>query len=75
MLFRSPGSHGIPEGVQTDRPGFSLCAAPLESTGPGFRGRRVDRMTEQRSGVYRTRDGGEDLTARGGVKVDNINGM
>ena len=31
-----PDSHGIPEGVRTDRPGFSLCAAPLESSGPGF---------------------------------------
>ena len=31
-----PGSHRILEGVQTDRPGFSLCAAPLESSGPGF---------------------------------------
>ena len=31
-----PGSHGIPDGMQTDEPGFSLCAAPLESFGPGF---------------------------------------
>ena len=31
-----PDSRGIPEGVQTDGPGFSLCAAPLESSGPGF---------------------------------------
>ena len=31
-----PGSHGIPEGVQTDGPGFSLCAAPLELSSPGF---------------------------------------
>ena len=28
--------HGIPEGVWTDGPGFSLCAAPLELSGPGF---------------------------------------
>ena len=24
--------------MQTDGPGFSLCAAPLESSGPGFHG-------------------------------------
>ena len=27
---------GVPEWMQTDRPGFSLCAAPLESSDPGF---------------------------------------
>ena len=32
-----PSSHGVPEWVQTDGPSFSLCAAPLESSGPGFR--------------------------------------
>ena len=26
----------VPERVQTDGPDFSLCAAPLESSGPGF---------------------------------------
>ena len=31
-----PDSHGVPERVRTDEPGFSLCAAPLESSGPGF---------------------------------------
>ena len=31
-----PDSRGVPEWVQTDGPGFSLCAAPLESSGPGF---------------------------------------
>ena len=31
-----PGSYGVPEGVWTDGPGFSLCAAPLESLGPVF---------------------------------------
>ena len=31
-----PGSHGVPEWVGTDGPGFSLCAAPLESSRPGF---------------------------------------
>ena len=33
-----PGGRGVPEGVRTDEPGFSLCAVPLESSGPGFRG-------------------------------------
>ena len=33
-----PGGCGVPEGVQTDGPGFSLCAVPLESSGPGFHG-------------------------------------
>ena len=32
-----PG-RGVLEFVQTEGPGFSLCAAPLESSGPGFRG-------------------------------------
>ena len=32
------GGHGVLELVQTDGPGFSLCAAPLESSGPGFHG-------------------------------------
>ena len=54
-----PGSHGIPEGVWTDGPGHSLCAAPLELSGPGFRDGRVGGMNEWRSGVYRTGDGGE----------------
>ena len=33
-----PGSRGVPEWVRTDGPGFSLCAAPLESSGPGICG-------------------------------------
>ena len=32
------GGRGVPEQVWTDGPGFSLCAAPLESSGPGFHG-------------------------------------
>ena len=31
-----PGGHGVPELVQRDGPGFSLCAVPLELSGPGF---------------------------------------
>ena len=39
-----PGGHGVPEMMRTDGPGFSLCAAPLESSGPRFRsvGQRLD---------------------------------
>ena len=33
-----PGGRRVLERVQTDGPGFSLCAAPLELSGPGFRG-------------------------------------
>ena len=32
------GSHGVPEWVWTDGPSFSLYAAPLELSGPGFHG-------------------------------------
>ena len=31
-----PGSLGVPEMTWMDRPGFSLCAASLELSGPGF---------------------------------------
>ena len=31
-----PDSRGVPEWVRTDGPGFSLCAAPLELSGPGL---------------------------------------
>ena len=47
-----PDSYGVLDGVWTDRPGFSLCAAPLESSGPGFQDGRVDRMNERRFEVY-----------------------
>ena len=50
-------SYRVPDGVQTDGPGFSLCAVPLELSGPGFQDGRVHGMKERRSGVYRTRDG------------------
>ena len=43
-----PGNYGVPDGVWTDGPGFSLCATPLESFGPVFQDGRVDRMNEQR---------------------------
>ena len=41
-----PDGYGIPEGVRTDGPGFSLCAAPLESLGPVFGDGRGDGMNE-----------------------------
>ena len=41
-----PDGHRIPEGVWTDGPGFSLCAAPLELCGPGFRDGRVGGMND-----------------------------
>ena len=31
-----PDSRGVPGWVQTDEPGFSLCAVPLESPGLPF---------------------------------------
>ena len=33
-----PGGCEVPGWVQTDGPGFSLCTALLESSGPGLRG-------------------------------------
>ena len=43
-----PGDHRVPELMWTDGPGFSLCAAPLESSGPGFCGmeQRLDKRAE-----------------------------
>ena len=53
-----PDSYRVPDGVQINGPGFSLCAAPLESSGPGFQDRRVHGMNERRSRVYWTGVGG-----------------
>ena len=41
-----PDSRGVPDWRRTDGPGFSLCAAPLESSGPGFREGEVGGMNE-----------------------------
>ena len=49
-----PDSYGVPEGVRTDGPGFSFCAAPLELLGPVFHDGRGDGVNERRSGVYQT---------------------
>ena len=51
-----PDGYGVLDGVRTDGPGFSLCAAPLESSSPGFQDGRVDGMKERR-GLQR----GEEL--------------
>ena len=53
-----PDSYGVPDGVQTDGPGFSLCAAPLEWFGPVFKDGKGDGKNERRSRVYQTRVGG-----------------
>ena len=44
-----PGDCGVPELMRTDGPGFSLCAAPLELSGPGFCGVERRLVNEQRS--------------------------
>ena len=46
-----PDSCGVLEWVWTDGPGFSLCAVPLESSGPGFRG--VGQRLGERAEVWR----------------------
>ena len=45
-----PGGHGVLEMMQIDGPGFSLCAAPLELSDPGFQGmgQRSDEQAEVR---------------------------
>ena len=53
-----PDGYGVLDGVWTDGPGFSLCAAPLESLGAEFQDGRDDGVNKRRSGVYRTRVGG-----------------
>ena len=46
-----PGSLGVLEMTWMDRPGFSLCAVPLELSGPGFQGvqQRVEERVEVQS--------------------------
>ena len=69
-----PDSCGVPEWMRTDGPGFSLCAAPLESSGPEFQSGVVGWTNEQRSRGIPDRRWWIGLTARGGVRTDNING-
>ena len=52
--------------MQTDGPGFSLCAAPLESSGPGFQG--VWQRSDERAEVQKYTElefVGEDLESEG----------
>ena len=69
-----PDSRRVPEWMRTDGPGFSLCAVPLESSGPGFRSGVVGRTNKQRSGGIPEQRWQRGLTARGGVRTGNING-
>ena len=52
-----PDGYEVPDGVQTDRPGFSY-ATPLKSLGPIFQDERGDRVNERRSRINQTGDGG-----------------
>ena len=54
-----PGGRGVLELMQPDGPGFSLCAAPLESSGPGFCG--VEQRLDKQAEVHWTGVVGEDL--------------
>ena len=45
-----PGGHRVPEMMWTDGPGFSLCAVPLKSSGPGFQGMWQRSDDERKSG-------------------------
>ena len=67
-----PGSHGIPEWVRADGAGFSLCAVPLESSGPGFCRGGLAWVNERRSGGVPDQRWWRGLGVRGGVKVCNI---
>ena len=69
-----PDSRGVLEWKRTDGPGFSLCAAPLELSGPGFRSGVIGWMNEWRSRGIPDRRWQGELTVRGGVRTDNING-
>ena len=60
-------SHGVLDGVQTDGPGFSLCAAPLESLGPVFQDERVTGGTSGGPG-YTGLELAEKVTVRRGVE-------
>ena len=45
-----PGGLGVLEMMWMDRPGFSLCAVPLELSGPGFHG--VEQRLGERAEVW-----------------------
>ena len=53
--------------MQMDGPGFSLCTAPLELLGPGFRGTRQNGRGRSGSPEYsRPERDGEDLESKRG---------
>ena len=61
------GSLGVPEMMWTDELGFSLCAAPLESLGPGFQGAWQGGRERSGSPEYsRPETDGEDLEGKEG---------
>ena len=69
-----PDSRRVPECMWRDGPGFSLCAAPLESSGPGFQSGVVGQTSKRRSGDVLDQRWQRRLAARGGVTTDTING-
>ena len=69
-----PDSCGVLEWMQTEGPGFSLCAVPLESSGPGFQSGVVGWTSEWRSRGIPDQRWQRRLTARGGVRTDDIKG-
>ena len=73
VINSGPDSRRVPEWVRTDGPSFSLCAAPLESSGTGFQseGQRSGEQAE----VWRctSQRWQKRLVARGGVRIGNIN--
>ena len=63
-----PGRLRLPEMMWMDRPGFSLCATPLESLGPGFsrytaEDRGMSRRTAERWRRLRESERGQDLVS------------
>ena len=52
--------------MQTDRPGFSLCATSLESFGPGFWGGQNGQGRSRSLEYFRLERDGEDLESRRG---------
>ena len=60
-----PGRLGVPEVTGMDGPGFSLCAVPLESLGPGFWGAQRNGRGMSGSPEYsRPERDGEDLVSK-----------
>ena len=70
-----PGGLRVPKMMWMDRLGFSLCAAPLKSSGPGFRGmwQRLDEQVVVQS-ISDQRMSEETWRVRGGVKIVNLVG-